>query len=246
MEIRDSVGDPKEGAANRGGDVKTAQGLLNIQMAQNGRCDRLLTVTGSLDRDTLKAIIEFQRRRAIAQSGLIIRGDATYRDLVRINGPRTLRASQRFIDWLKKTEALRLHLYDNDGAGNTTIGWGHFVPRGRIDGDPSENPFKHGITEEQAGQLLRDDLRGAEDEVNGDVRVPLNQNQFDALVSLEFNIGPSHFRGSHLLKLLNAGDYLGAARQFEVWRNMRRDGHLVHSRGLIERRKEEEQRFRRC
>ena len=48
---------------------------------------------------------------------------------------------------------------------------------------------------------------------------PLNQNQFDALVSLSYNIGTSAFSGSTLVKKLNANDYHGAADQFDVWVN---------------------------
>ena len=47
----------------------------------------------------------------------------------------------------------------------------------------------------------------------------LNQNQFDALVSLVFNIGTGAFARSTLLKRLNVGDYNGAAEAFLMWRN---------------------------
>ncbi len=49
------------------------------------------------------------------------------------------------------------------------------------------------------------------------VAVPLTQNQFDALVSLIYNIGEGNFASSTLLKMLNAGNYRGAADQFLVW-----------------------------
>lgn len=49
--------------------------------------------------------------------------------------------------------------------------------------------------------------------------MPLIQYQFDALVSLAFNIGEGAFRRSTLLKLLNRGDYKGASEQFLVWKN---------------------------
>ncbi len=50
------------------------------------------------------------------------------------------------------------------------------------------------------------------------VRVPLKQHQFDALVSLSFNIGAGAFHRSTLLRKLNAGDVAGAAQQFHVWK----------------------------
>jgi lysozyme len=61
--------------------------------------------------------------------------------------------------------------------------------------------------------------------------VPLTQNQFDALVSLVFNIGGGAFRKSTLLKKLNAGDIQGAADQFLVWNKGTVNGKRVVLRG---------------
>jgi len=66
---------------------------------------------------------------------------------------------------------------------------------------------------------MRHDLIEFEHTVNSSVKAPLNQNQFDALVSLAYNIGSSAFKSSTLVKKLNAGDYKGAADQFNVWVN---------------------------
>jgi len=249
--ITQSVGDPKKSAANRHEDVKVAQGLLNVQIIKDNRSDRLLPVTGSVDSDTLKAIIEFQRRRGIAQSGLIEPRDDTFSALLKFSGPRYMRASQSMIDQIKRTEGLRLHLYDNDGAGNTTIGYGHFVHPGRINGDILEEEFKNGITAARADDLFREDLSKAEKPIDDLVGAPLTQNQFDALVSLVFNIGSGHFRNSTLLKVLNGGsgqhtgDYLGATQQFRVWRDVRIIGQLQVSADLNSRRHEEETLFSR-
>ncbi|EAA6844758.1 lysozyme, partial [Salmonella enterica subsp. enterica] len=57
----------------------------------------------------------------------------------------------------------------------------------------------------------------AEEIIHSVVTVGLNQNQFDALVALIFNIGSGNFRNSTLLKYLNQGDYSKAADQFLVW-----------------------------
>jgi lysozyme len=71
--------------------------------------------------------------------------------------------------------------------------------------------------------------------VNESVTVPLNQNQFDALVSFSFNVGDNAFRGSTLLKLLNQGQYDQVPAQLRRW--VRDNGHVVQ--GLINRREKE-------
>ena len=72
-------------------------------------------------------------------------------------------------------------------------------------------------TLEQALEYLQHDLKSFEKTVNESVKVPLSQNQFDALVSLTYNIGQTAFSNSTLLKKLNAKDYQGAADQFPRW-----------------------------
>jgi lysozyme len=79
--------------------------------------------------------------------------------------------------------------------------------------------------------------------VNRAVKVKLTQNQFDALVSLVYNIGPPNFNGSTLLRKLNAGDYAGAADQFLVWNKGRVGRKLVVISGLVNRRNAERQLF---
>lgn len=75
--------------------------------------------------------------------------------------------------------------------------------------------------------------------VNKYVRVPLTQNQFDALVSLAYNIGGSRFRKSTLVKKLNKYDYVGAANSFWMWR---KSGRKI-LKGLVRRRKMEKELF---
>jgi lysozyme len=95
-----------------------------------------------------------------------------------------------------------------DPVGLWTIGFGHTgheVCEGLT------------ITMEQARSLLALDLTETEAAVSAEVKVPLAQNQFDAAVSLAYNIGTGNFCGSTLLRLLNAGDYQAAADQFPRW-----------------------------
>jgi lysozyme len=72
-------------------------------------------------------------------------------------------------------------------------------------------------TEAQCESQFAKELAIYEDAVEKNVTVPLNQNQFDALTSFVYNCGPGALRGSTLLKLLNQGNYQGAAAQFARW-----------------------------
>jgi len=110
------------------------------------------------------------------------------------------------LNLIKQFEGLRLRTYQCS-ANVWTIGYGHTAGVGADDV----------ITEEQALFLLRQDVAESEKAVNQHVHVPLTQNQFNALVSLVFNIGVGNFRTSTLLKKLNAGDYDGVARKFRRW-----------------------------
>jgi lysozyme len=105
-------------------------------------------------------------------------------------------------------EGVKLTAYD-DGRGVWTIGYGH-----------TQN-VRPGMTisQAQAEEWLAADLAEFESYVEKAVKVQLNANQFSALVCFCFNVGPGSegFGGSTLLKLLNAGDYAGAANQFPRW-----------------------------
>lgn len=129
-------------------------------------------------------------------------------------------------------EDLRLKAYD-DGVGVWTIGYGTTVINGV--------KVKKGdtCTIEQAKSYMTQDLKKFESAVDTSVKVPLNQNQFDALVSLTYNIGTGAFKDSTLLKKLNAKDYKGAAEQFDRWN---KGGGKV-MQGLVNRRAKERKLF---
>ncbi|MGX2974473.1 lysozyme [Ursidibacter arcticus] len=116
-------------------------------------------------------------------------------------------------NFIVREEGERLTAYQCS-AGIWTIGVGH---TGWVDAKPVSRGMT--ITKAQSREILRSDLRRFERAVNDEARVPLSQHQFDALVSLAFNIGEGAFRRSTLLKLLNRGDYKGASEQFLVWKN---------------------------
>jgi lysozyme len=103
-------------------------------------------------------------------------------------------------------EGCKLVAYQ-DQKGVWTIGYGHTkdVYQGKR------------CTQAQAEQWLAEDVAEAEAAVNRLVHVPLNQNQFDALVDLVFNVGYGNFAGSTLLRLLNIGAYDRADDEFAKW-----------------------------
>lgn len=122
--------------------------------------------------------------------------------------------SERGLELIKSHEKCRLTAYMPTAHDVLTIGWGHTGV------DVSKDSV---WTQQQADDALRRDVAGAERCVTGAVTVPLTQQEFDALVSLVFNIGCGAFKGtssnppSTLLRKLNLGDYSGAAEQFARW-----------------------------
>jgi len=115
-----------------------------------------------------------------------------------------------------------------DRPGVITIGWGHVVRSHESFTSISQNP---------TGEfLLSQDLLFAEHDIKRLVKVELNQNQFDALVSFFFNLGdgPDH---STLISLVNQGKFLEAAEEFVKWDHVRDvHGNLVEAEGLKNRR----------
>ena len=117
-----------------------------------------------------------------------------------------------------------------DIRGIWTIGFGHTGPE-----------VVEGLawTQDQADAQLLKDTQYATNTVNQLVKVPLTQGQFSALCSFVFNVGSGNFHSSTMLRLLNSGDYVGAAGEFERWD---KSGGVVVA-GLLRRRVAEEQEF---
>ncbi|MDP7902715.1 lysozyme [Acinetobacter pittii] len=137
------------------------------------------------------------------------------------------------VDLITGFEGTRFTAYD-DGVGVWTIGTGTTVY-------PNGVKVKQGdtCTPEQAKAYFKHDLAKFEKTVNESVTVPLTQNQFDALVSLSYNIGAGAFNNSTLLKELNKSDYQGAADQFLAWKKA--GGKVLP--GLVRRREAERALF---
>lgn len=125
-----------------------------------------------------------------------------------------MKTSDRGIELIKAHEGLRLEAYPDPAHGwkVATIGYGHTSAAG-----PPKVERGMKITEAGADAILRQDLAKFEGYVTDAVKVPLNQNEFDALVSFTFNLGPGNLRSSTLLRKLNAGDRAGAADEFLKW-----------------------------
>lgn len=122
---------------------------------------------------------------------------------------------------LEEWEGVRLKAY-KDSAGLLTIGVGHLLTKselssGKININGESVKYGNGLTAEQADELLEQDVKPAETTVNNNVKVELNQHQFDALVSFTFNVGGGAFKGSTLLKKLNNGQYDQVPAQLMRW-----------------------------
>jgi lysozyme len=96
------------------------------------------------------------------------------------------------------------------------------------------------IDKEEGEVLLLKELEGVYRAIQAYVKVPLTNNQYSALCSFIYNVGSGNFRASTLLRLLNYGDYEGAAMEFPKWRMAA--GKIL--KGLIKRRKFEQELFR--
>lgn len=112
---------------------------------------------------------------------------------------------------ISQREGNELQAY-KDSVGIWTIGVGHTSAAG----SPQVTPGLK-ITAEQSDDILSKDLALFEQGVRDIVKVPLAQREFDALVSLAFNIGLGAFGKSTLVKKLNAVDKAGAANEFPKW-----------------------------
>lgn len=147
----------------------------------------------------------------------------------------TSKNGQRLI---KQFEGLKLVAYQCS-AGVWTIGWGTT----RIKGKPVTEGLK--ITLEQAQEYFTADLVPLEKAIATFVKVPLTQNQFDALVSFIYNIGIGGFANSSALLFLNKKEYKICASRMLLWNKTTdpKTKKLVVSPGLINRRKQESALF---
>lgn len=140
-----------------------------------------------------------------------------------------MRTSRKGVEFIAQWEGFSATAY-MDANDGWTIGYGHLIVPGE------EHLINATLTKAQALELKKKDLGVAEAAVRGQVSAPLNQSQFDALVSLIYNIGSGNFSSSTVKQRINSYDT--KERISEAWQRWNKDdGHFVQ--GLANRRKAE-------
>jgi lysozyme len=148
--------------------------------------------------------------------------------------------SKSGIDAVKRNEAtngIPVLKYYNDPLGYCTTGWGHLVNGKKACADTQlDKP----ISLDQAISDLNSDVADVEATINESVTVSLNQNQFDALADFIFNLGPTNFKNSSLLKKLNCMEFGDIAKELLRWvHGHDKDGNDISVPGLVKRRGDE-------
>ena len=136
--------------------------------------------------------------------------------------------SNKGIELIKKFEGCRLKAYQ-DSVDVWTIGYGH--TEGVYEGME--------ISQHQADIMLGSDLVKYANYINEYVTVSLNPNQFDALTSWVYNLGPGNLKSSTMLKVLNEGSYDDVPFQIKRWNKA--GGKVL--KGLVRRREAEAELF---
>jgi lysozyme len=147
-----------------------------------------------------------------------------------------LKTSSSGLELIAKWEGCILKPY-KDIAGLRTIGIGHLIKSG-------ENfPDGVSITREKALEILSNDVKLCEDSIKKNIKVPLTQNQFDALVSFGFNCGTGVYTNSGVSSAVNSGNFTAVPAKLEEWSKAKINGVSQTVQGLLNRRKHEGQVF---
>lgn len=145
-----------------------------------------------------------------------------------------MHTSNEGIEFISKWEGFKSKPYFCQ-ANKLTVGYGHVIRQSEM------NDLNKEISVEKALQVLRLDLRIAEDAVNTNFSVALTQKQFDAAVSFTFNCGTVALTKSSFLGLANQGDMKGAGCSLLMWDKITVNGTKIVSQGLHNRRLSEKQ-----
>jgi lysozyme len=144
-----------------------------------------------------------------------------------------MKTASKGLALIKQFEGLRLAAY-RDSVGVWTIGYGHTAAAG----EPRPRAGMR-ITKAEAEAILARDLGRYENAVLAALSRPATQDQFDAMVSLCFNIGPGNFTKSSVVRAFNVGEEERAARAFLAWNKA--GGKILA--GLARRREAEKRLF---
>jgi len=144
------------------------------------------------------------------------------------------------INLIKKFEGWRSNAYPDPASGGSpwTIGYGHTTAAGL----PTVGPGLT-ITKQQGEEILQRDLVKYEDAVISKLMVDLTDNQFGALVSFTYNVGPTKFNHSSVLRKVNEGLADEVPSRLLLWNKAKINGVLTEMSGLTKRRKAEGELF---
>lgn len=188
-------------------------------------------VDGILGEKTIKAFADFKNSTYQKEPNLIGVGSIkALQDRINNQPDKITKISDDGLHVIANFEGKRNSMYF-DTVGLRTIGIGHLIKPNEI--------FPHILTDQEVYELFRKDVSGFEKAVSNLVKVKINQNQFDALVSFSFNCGVGALESSTLLRVLNEGNYQLAADNFLKWD--KGDGKTIY--GLTLRRQKERELF---
>ncbi len=143
-----------------------------------------------------------------------------------------LHTSDAALELIKEREGLRLEAYA-DLTGRLSIGYGH----------TKDVTVDMTISLREAERLFRHDVKEIERDLKTRLQVPVNENEFSAMVVLVYNIGTTAFANSTVLRELNSGDRIEAAEAFLLWDKIRLDGQPVSNGYLKKHRNKERTMF---
>lgn len=203
--------------------------IRELQLLLNN-CGYGLIVDGILGDRTKYAFNSFKKQNYLEHPNLI--GKTTIEKLLQFK-QKQRQVNKAGMELIKEFEGFRRDAYLCP-AGVPTIGYGStFYPDGR------KVKLGDTITHSSAERLLQITVDTFAKDCDRLITVPVNDNQFSALVSFTFNVGVHAFRNSTLLRVLNQGNYLEASNQFLRWNKA---GNRVLE-GLTRRRQAERKLF---
>lgn len=185
----------------------------------------------------LKEILNYVKENDINKIKLVIIDDFKNKQP---NESHNHRLSNKGLSLLKEIEQLRLQPYD-DQTGKKISHWvkGATIGYGKLITKDEWSKYRDGISEAKANNLFKDILKPFESRVNSSITASINQNQFDALVILAYNIGETAFKTSSVVKIINNPDAKTSYPNLEsAWKAWNKSQGAVN-RGLINRRNSE-------